>query len=136
MVNLTRQYRMNADIMSLSNTLVYGDLLRSGDETIGRRLLTLPCAPTASVPADWIRDVMDPKSVSSRGLWACRKMEGLIALSAYRRSVLFVDTDSLPARERRDGSLIDNPIEAELVQKVRQIAPSDRGRGLILVFYT
>lgn len=38
-----------------------------------------------------------------------------------RRSVIFVDTDSLPARERRCGSLIDNELEAELVKQVRTL---------------
>lgn len=34
------------------------------------------------------------------------------------RAVLFLDTDALPARERRDQSLIDNAAEAALVKEV------------------
>jgi DNA replication ATP-dependent helicase Dna2 len=41
-VDLTDQYRMNEDIMLLSNKLIYGDRLRCGSEDVARRGLTLP----------------------------------------------------------------------------------------------
>lgn len=37
------------------------------------------------------------------------------------RSVVFVDTDGIDAHQRRDGSSIDNPTEAHLVQQVRHL---------------
>lgn len=41
-VDLTHQYRMNEDIMVLSNKLIYGDRLRCGSENIARQGLVLP----------------------------------------------------------------------------------------------
>lgn len=42
MVDLTLQYRMNEDIMLLSNRLIYGDLLKCGNEEVAKRSLVLP----------------------------------------------------------------------------------------------
>lgn len=41
-VDLTQQYRMNADIMLLSNKLIYNDRLRCGSEAVAKRSLQLP----------------------------------------------------------------------------------------------
>jgi DNA replication ATP-dependent helicase Dna2 len=41
-VDLVYQYRMNMDIMLLSNKLIYGDRLRCGSEEVARRSLVLP----------------------------------------------------------------------------------------------
>lgn len=41
-VDLAYQYRMNEDIMTLSNKLIYGDRLRCGSEAVARRSLVLP----------------------------------------------------------------------------------------------
>ncbi|KAF8831992.1 hypothetical protein HHX47_DHR1000949 [Lentinula edodes] len=41
-VDLTYQYRMNADIMLLSNKLIYSDRLRCGSEVVARRFLDIP----------------------------------------------------------------------------------------------
>ncbi|KAF5381699.1 hypothetical protein D9615_005608 [Tricholomella constricta] len=41
-VDLVYQYRMNDDIMLLSNKLIYGDRLRRGSEAIARQSLVLP----------------------------------------------------------------------------------------------
>ena len=41
-IDLTHQYRMNEDIMLLSNRLIYGDRLRCGNEEVARRTLVLP----------------------------------------------------------------------------------------------
>jgi hypothetical protein len=41
-VDLAQQYRMNEDIMTLSNKLIYGDRLRCGSEKIARQSLVLP----------------------------------------------------------------------------------------------
>lgn len=41
-VDLTDQYRMNADIMFLSNKLIYSDRLRCGSDVVASRRLALP----------------------------------------------------------------------------------------------
>ena len=41
-VDLTHQYRMNEDIMLLSNKLIYGDRLRCGSQAVAKRSLVLP----------------------------------------------------------------------------------------------
>ncbi|GAA6046645.1 hypothetical protein JCM3770_003094 [Rhodotorula araucariae] len=109
-VNLTHQYRMNEDIMLLSNKLVYADQLRVGAADVGSRKLELPQRDKADGMEPWLREVIDPS-----------------------HTVLFVDTDALPARERRQGSLIDNELEAQLVKQTVSalstcgVAPADIG---------
>ncbi|GAA5861587.1 hypothetical protein JCM8547_008083 [Rhodosporidiobolus lusitaniae] len=93
-VNLTEQYRMNEDIMLLSNTLVYEGKLKAGSAEVGRRRLELPKRGGVERLEEWQREVVDPS-----------------------RTVLFVDTDALPARELRFGSLIENELEAVLVKQ-------------------
>ncbi|KAL8281473.1 hypothetical protein RQP46_006157 [Phenoliferia psychrophenolica] len=102
-VYLSQQYRMNDDIMHLSNKLVYDDRLEAGSDEVATRSLTIP-RPEAldelhagfggheDGATCWIRDMLDPE-----------------------RKVVFVDTDLLPARERKVGPLVDNEIEASLV---------------------
>ncbi len=41
-VDLTHQYRMNADIMTLSNKLIYSDRLQCGSDAVAARSLKLP----------------------------------------------------------------------------------------------
>ena len=70
-VMLTHQYRMNNDIMLLSNTLVYGGQLKSGSPQVGSRRLILPnfdelatFHPNGNCPTGcWLRDVLDPRYV-------------------------------------------------------------------------
>ncbi|GAA5899795.1 bifunctional ATP-dependent DNA helicase/ssDNA endodeoxyribonuclease DNA2 [Sporobolomyces salmoneus] len=109
-VNLTQQYRMNEDIMLLSNQLVYNGLLKVGNFEVSQRKLRLP-KPDGLDGADrWLRDVLDPS-----------------------RKVVFVDTDQLPAREKKTVSLIENETEALIVLKILktlsacQVAQEDIG---------
>lgn len=59
-VNLTTQYRMNEDIMLLSNELVYGGLLKVGSLEVSQRLLPLPNQTGLDNADAWVRDVLDP----------------------------------------------------------------------------
>lgn len=72
-IDLAHQYRMNADIMLLSNKLIYGDRLRCGSQEVANRSLTLPdnsflrnlhkpktaCHPTGC----WLKKLLSPKYV-------------------------------------------------------------------------
>ncbi len=72
-VNLEHQYRMNADIMSLSNEFVYSQRLRCGSDQVANLKLDLPHLNTVlnsihsniAAPCDgrgcWIRHVLSPE---------------------------------------------------------------------------
>lgn len=74
-VDLRYQYRMNEDIMSLSNTLIYDGRLRVGNEVVGKRGLILPnkkgCVGIKGAEAGckgletcWIQELLDERSAS------------------------------------------------------------------------
>ncbi|KXN86785.1 DNA replication ATP-dependent helicase/nuclease DNA2 [Leucoagaricus sp. SymC.cos] len=119
-VELAHQYRMNEEIMMLSNRLIYGERLRCGSESVRTRKLTIPrwdavkglCQRAGCLKAGqqqkqeqlpdghgkcWLRELLDEK---------CK--------------AVFVDTDGIPGYESRAGDLIQNEIEAELVKQVTE----------------
>lgn len=75
---LRKQYRMNAEIMSLSNTLVYKGQLQCGNDQVRNWKIGLAGLPNASV--------------------------------------IFIDTDSLDAVEKRAGQSFQNELEASVVK--------------------
>ena len=70
-VDLNEQYRMNEDIMLLSNKLIYGDRLRCGSPEVAKRGLVLPDKDAAlavlhdslTCPRDpcWLAQLLDEK---------------------------------------------------------------------------
>jgi DNA replication ATP-dependent helicase Dna2 len=70
---LAHQYRMNEDIMKVSNTLIYEDRLRCGNEEVAARTLSVRNAATAleklhatsAIDCNgvtcWLKDVLDPE---------------------------------------------------------------------------
>lgn len=106
-VYLSHQYRMNSDIMAISNALVYEGRLRCGNVDVEHKMLTLP----------------DPeKSIK----WVHRETQSLcLQHSCYIHQLLspqwktiFIDTDGIPARERRCGDMIQNDVEAQLAIQI------------------
>jgi len=113
---LTFQYRMNRDIMSVCNSLVYEDQLRCGDEGVAGATLVVPhperfAALRAPVPPEdadpaWLEQCLDPQ-----------------------RAVVFLDTDGIGPDPLEDGlvpfgasdrdrdcpSNLTNPTEVRLV---------------------
>ncbi|KAH7929561.1 Dna2-domain-containing protein [Leucogyrophana mollusca] len=112
-VDLTYQYRMNEDIMELSNKLIYGGRLRCGSDTVAKRCLVLPSRTFV-------------ESLRS-GACICRHGEcWLEQILSESCKVVFIDTDLLPAHESRVGDLVQNDIEASLVyQLVEALLRSD-----------
>ena len=137
-VNLEHQYRMCADIMSLSNTLIYSGRLKCGTPAIANQSITIPnmsalrlhhhspssllmslssfCSgPTRS--ACWLRGVLDPTV-----------------------KVAFLNTDNLLplSREIAKGPRITNPVEAtlttQLVQALLTVGVSATEIGVITVY--
>lgn len=82
---LCTQYRMNAEIMALSNALVYDGRLECGNDSVARAALTV--ARDACPP--WLSDVLDPV-----------------------RPAVFVNTDAMNAIESRADTLVENRAEA------------------------
>ena len=75
-VDLTHQYRMNEDIMLLSNRLIYGGRLRCGSDVVAQQGLVLPnqtfldelhVREKALCNRDpcWLKHVLDPKYVDN-----------------------------------------------------------------------
>ncbi|WFC96743.1 DNA helicase [Malassezia brasiliensis] len=88
-VSLTRQYRMNAAIMALSNALVYRGALQCGSAAVADAALA---ADTAADVPRWIAPLLAP---DVRAAW--------------------LDTDALGAREARHDGTLENAAEAALV---------------------
>ncbi|KAG0044717.1 Tripartite DNA replication factor [Gryganskiella cystojenkinii] len=121
--SLTQQYRMNKDVMLLSNTLVYQNELQCANEEVANKVLNIPnmegfhrrvhghseigvagsssaaqsSTPCHGGPECWLEMVLDES-----------------------HSVFFIDTDSVPAREVRVGQSTQNPTEALIVWQLTE----------------
>ena len=125
---LRRQYRMAADIMAVSNALIYGGQLRCGSEAVASAALHLP-QPTRTPPprrhtagadAAWAEAEAWAASAPSSGSEP-RTAQWLPAALEPARRVVFLDTDTAPAPElRSDGPRgnVHNPTEARLVAQL------------------
>ncbi|KAK0450380.1 DNA replication factor Dna2-domain-containing protein, partial [Desarmillaria tabescens] len=106
-VDLAYQYRMNSDIMMLSNKLIYGDRLRCGSQAVANHSLVLP-------NCDFLKRIHGGKSTCHRnGCW----IEQLMSESC---KAVFVDTDLVPAQDSKVGDLVQNEVEASLVYQVTE----------------
>lgn len=66
LVYLSEQYRMNDDIMLLSNKLVYQDRLRAGSAAVAGQRLVLPKPDELDtldleLSTRWLRHLLDPE---------------------------------------------------------------------------
>ena len=59
--NLEHQYRMNEDIMLLSNSLVYDGLLKCGNEAVAKRVLPIPNRALLGNAKMWVMDVLSDR---------------------------------------------------------------------------
>lgn len=121
-VNLEHQYRMCADVMAPSNSLIYNGRLKCGTPEVAKRSIVIPnmeglqhhhyspltiprtqksiCSRPARASC-WIRDMVDPST-----------------------KVAFINTDTLlpDSREEAKGNRIVNPTEAKIcVQLVESL---------------
>ena len=119
-VRLRSQYRMSADVMELSNQLIYAGQLRCGTEAVASARLHLPfpnrlrCRPPSS-PA-WEAAEAWQAAAEASGMPGCRADWVTASLDPDRR-VVFLDTDCVPARETHSSGVhgnVYNPIEAEM----------------------
>ncbi|KAI0794807.1 DNA replication factor Dna2-domain-containing protein, partial [Abortiporus biennis] len=110
-VELTQQYRMNQDIMLLSNKLIYGDRLSCGSEAVANRSLLLPDGSSFLKEMHAKNDEL--RCGGTEGCW----IQQLLDASC---KAVFVDTDSVPAHDSRVGDLVQNVVEARLVHQLAE----------------
>jgi len=84
---------MCAGVMKLSNALIYGNRLRYGSSAVADAQLQV--AGVSNLNILWLREALDPK-----------------------KSVLFINTDILPAQETEVRNDINNPIRASILLKI------------------
>jgi DNA replication ATP-dependent helicase Dna2 len=61
LTTLEHQYRMNEDIMLLSNSLVYDGLLKCGNEGVAKRVLQIPDPKQLVSAKPWVRDILSDR---------------------------------------------------------------------------
>ncbi|WVF72768.1 hypothetical protein IAT40_007586 [Kwoniella sp. CBS 6097] len=103
---LSMQYRMNEDIMLLSNQLVYEGKLQCGNDLVAKSGLELKARKKCCEMFE-----MQPDKKECERCW----IQQMLDESA---KCVFVDTDGLPARDSRIGDLVQNETEARLVQQL------------------
>ncbi|KAG0333074.1 Tripartite DNA replication factor [Podila horticola] len=114
--SLTHQYRMNKHVMLLSNTLVYENRLRCANEQVANKTLDIPSMDTLR------KHCHDTHSSGKEH--HCPGQDGstcwLEQVADPERSVVFVDTDVVPAHEMHVGNTIRNPTEALFVRQLTE----------------
>lgn len=121
-VNLEHQYRMNEDIMTLSNTLIYHGRLKCGTEELKTRKLHIP-NPEGMKQLHFDADSFLTASQKAGSSFCPSPRPSTCWLSnvlSPTNPVLFLNTDTLlpTPREEAKGSRIVNPAEARLVSNL------------------
>uniref|UniRef100_T1IXE8 DNA replication ATP-dependent helicase/nuclease n=1 Tax=Strigamia maritima TaxID=126957 RepID=T1IXE8_STRMM len=96
-IDLNIQYRMNKTIMSLANELVYNGRLKCGSDEIARSTIKL-------------------NNLTSKSKLFSTLLED---------SVVFIDTDRIPAPELSDNLGIKNAVEAEIILQIVKLLKKD-----------
>jgi DNA replication ATP-dependent helicase Dna2 len=130
-VYLTRQYRMNETIMMLSNHLIYDGLLKCGNEEVAKQVLHLPHHERAIALLHAKAAPSSQKSHTSpdgtAGPPSCKAEAGadgkqqhcwLEQLLDPSCTAVFVDTDDVPGTETRRGRMVQNNVEAGVIQQL------------------
>lgn len=116
---LSHQYRMNAEIMSVSNTLIYNGQLKCGSESVAVRQFVLPSIEALSKLHHHSTTIDAPLSQVCKS-WTAPSCWLRQAIENDSSPVLFLNTDALrPAsQEKAHGSRITNPLEASLIAQL------------------
>lgn len=105
-VDLNEQYRMNEDIMTLSNKLIYSDRLRCGSPEVASRGLRIP-------DRTYLGRLHLNSPCERHDCWLDRVLDESC-------KAIFVDTDNVPAFDSRVGDLVQNVVEARLVGQLTE----------------
>ncbi|KAH6597528.1 hypothetical protein BASA50_004445 [Batrachochytrium salamandrivorans] len=108
---MEQQYRMNKDIMSLASTTIYNSKLRCGSDVVSSQRIDLP------LWNHW-KQAVHGGALNSGVTCSSLKDCWLAYAVASSNSVVFLNTDSVPARESKTLHFIQNDIEAQLVQQI------------------
>lgn len=113
-VYLEHQYRMNADVMHLSNTLIYQKRLKCGSQAVAERILSVPSLP--SLAEHHYSPATLPRSIKSVCLGSKGTKCWLRDMVRPETTVAFINTDGLgeAAREVAKGNRIVNHTEAAI----------------------
>lgn len=106
------QYRMNENIMKLSNNLIYQGMLRCGNENVAKRKFEFSDSQYMDM-----RSLLDLKRVEAYADPKLRTRTWLEEILDHNRQVIFVNTDFVPAPEEKLelADVVRNPTEAQLV---------------------
>lgn len=102
---LTYQYRMNIDIMYLSNFLIYNNQLKCGSDDVANQKLKID-------NIDKLNDFIINKSLN------CEDDDWLKFVLLEKNSVVFLNHDKVPALEESTKYCVSNPIEVDLVEQI------------------
>ncbi|VEU24014.1 DEKNAAC105112 [Brettanomyces naardenensis] len=101
-VELSHQYRMCSEIMTVSNTLIYDGRLKCGNSEVANQSLHIPY----------------PERMKEKSVAVAPENRWLDAVLDSNRRVLFLDHDKVPAKEISHGDKIENPVEAKLIEQI------------------
>ena len=115
---LSHQYRMNAEIMSVSNTLIYNGQLKCGLESVAVRKFNVPNIEALSKLHH--HSSTDATLSTVCGSWTAPSCWLRQTIDNGSSPVLFLNTDALlPAsQEKAHGARITNPLEASLIAQL------------------
>ncbi|KAG0269953.1 Tripartite DNA replication factor [Linnemannia exigua] len=131
-VSLTYQYRMNKDVMLLSNTLVYDNKLQCANEQVANKALEIPdmgkfrrhChSETLQDQKELQQQHYEPSSPLTHPQCPGHSKDTPCWLEQAldpQRSVIFIDTDLVPAHEVQVGNSTQNPTEALFIQQLTE----------------
>lgn len=127
--HLKFQYRMNKDIMKISNQLIYNFKLRCGTEYAKELVLDIP-----NIHA--LDEVHKLSSQINRNIICPDDENCWIRYSLNpKNSVIFLDTDNIPLSEVHKSDLVQNELETEiiyqLVQSLTMCGVSNSSIGII-----
>ncbi|XP_032697627.1 DNA replication ATP-dependent helicase/nuclease DNA2 isoform X3 [Lontra canadensis] len=100
-VQLTVQYRMNSQIMSLSNKLTYEGKLECGSDKVANAVISLPNFKDVKLELEFYADY-------SENPW-------MIQVFEPNNPVCFLNTDKVPAPEQAEKGGVSNITEAKLI---------------------
>lgn len=106
------QYRMNEDIMKLSNNLIYQGMLRCGNESVAKRKFEFTDSHYLEM-----RSLLDLKRIEAFVDPQLRTKTWIEEILDHNRQVIFVNTDFVPAPEEKLelADVVRNPTEARFV---------------------